>query len=81
VTNDGSVLVDAAVEGVGLACVFEDMVSGLVSAKRLVRVLDGYCPHIPGYFLYYPSRLNLAPKLKVLIDFLKKGRGRGKKYA
>ena len=79
VTNDGSVLVDAAVEGIGLAYVFEDMVSRLVSEKRLVRVLDGYCPRIPGYFLYYPSRLNLAPKLKVLIDFLKKGRGRDKK--
>lgn len=79
VTNDGSVLVDAAVAGVGLAYVFEDMVSGLVSEKRLVRVLDGYCPTIPGYFLYYPSRLNLAPKLAVLVDFLKRGRGRGKK--
>jgi DNA-binding transcriptional LysR family regulator len=79
VTNDGSVLVDAAVEGVGLAYVFEDMVSGLVSEKRLVRVLDGYCPHIPGYFLYYPSRLNVAPKLAVLIDFLKMARGRDKK--
>ena len=71
-TNDGAVLVDAAAEGVGLAYVFENMVSALVSEKRLVRVLDKYCPQIPGYFLYYPSRLNLAPKLKVLIDFLGK---------
>jgi DNA-binding transcriptional LysR family regulator len=72
VTNDGAVLVDAASEGIGLAYVFENMVTALVSEKRLVRVLDKYCPQIPGYFLYYPSRLNLAPKLKVLIDFLKK---------
>ena len=75
VTNDGAVLVDAAAEGIGLAYVFENMVSALVSEKRLVRVLDKYCPQIPGYFLYYPSRLNLAPKLKVLIDFLKKSEG------
>ena len=71
VTNDGAVLVDAAVEGLGLVYVFENMVSALVAKKRLVRVLDKYCPRIPGYFLYYPSRLNLAPKLKVLIDFLR----------
>ncbi len=75
-TNDGAVLVDAAVEGLGLAYVFENMVAKLVTEKRLVRVLDRYCPEIPGYFLYYPSRLNLAPKLKALIDFLK-GSGRG----
>ncbi|MBN8612095.1 MAG: LysR family transcriptional regulator [Deltaproteobacteria bacterium] len=78
VTNDGSVLVDAAVEGVGLAYVFEDMVSELVSERRLVRVLDKYCPQIPGYFLYYPSRQNLAPKVQVLVDFLKKARPRGR---
>jgi len=75
VTNDGAVLVDAAAEGIGLAYVFENMVSALVSEKRLVRVLHKYCPQIPGYFLYYPSRLNLAPKLEVLIDFLKKSDG------
>ena len=40
--------------------------------RGLQLLLDKYCPQIPGYFLYYPSRLNLAPKLKVLIDFLKK---------
>ena len=39
--------------------------------RRLVRVLDRYRPQIPGYFLYYPSRLNLAPKLKVLVDSLR----------
>lgn len=73
VTNDGAVLVDAAVEGVGLAYVFEDMVRALVAEQRLVRVLDGYCPSIPGYFLYYPSRANVPPKLKVLIEFLRHG--------
>jgi DNA-binding transcriptional LysR family regulator len=78
VTNDGAVLVDAAVEGVGVACVFEDMVSALVAEKRLVRVLDKYCPQIPGYFLYYPSRLNLAPKLKALVELLKNGEARRK---
>ena len=74
-TNDGAVLVDAAAEGIGLAYVFENMVSALLSEKRLVRVLDKYCPQIPGYFLYYPSRLNLAPKLVVLIDFFKRSEG------
>jgi DNA-binding transcriptional LysR family regulator len=71
VTNDGAVLVDAAVEGLGLAYVFESMVRELISRKRLVRVLEKYSPQIPGYFLYYPSRVNLAPKLKALVDFLK----------
>ena len=32
-------------------------------------------PQIPGYFLYYPSRTNLAPKLKALVDFLRSDQG------
>jgi len=77
VTNDGAVLVDAALDGLGLAYLFENMVRAHVAEKRLVRVLDKFCPQIPGYFLYYPSRVNLAPKLKALVDFLKRGTRRG----
>ncbi len=72
-TNDGAVLVDAAVEGLGLAYIFESMVKQLISRRRLVPVLQEYCPRISGYFLYYPSRVNLAPKLKALSDFLRSG--------
>lgn len=73
VTNDGAVLVDAAGDGLGLAYVFENMVTHLVCEKRLVRVLDEYCPVVPGYFLYYPSRAHVPPKLRAFIDFLKNG--------
>src|SRR6185295_351658 len=62
VTNDGAVLVDAAADGLGLAYVFERMVRQAVAEKRLVRVLDKYCPQIQGYFLYYPGRVNVATK-------------------
>jgi DNA-binding transcriptional LysR family regulator len=75
-TNDGAVLVDAALDGLGVAYVFENMIAQHVTKKRLVRVLDKYCPKFPGYFLYYPSRVNIAPKLKALVDFLKSGQGR-----
>jgi DNA-binding transcriptional LysR family regulator len=54
-----------------VAYVFETMVGEFVARRRLVRVLEEYCPQIPGYFLYYPSRVNLAPRLKALVDFLR----------
>jgi DNA-binding transcriptional LysR family regulator len=70
-------MVDAAVDGLGLAFVPENRVQKQVAERRLVRVLEPHCPVLPGFFLYYPSRTHLAPKLKALIDFLKKGRRRG----
>jgi DNA-binding transcriptional LysR family regulator len=69
--NDLDALVGAALRGVGLAYILESCVREHIEAGELVRVLDAFCPPFPGLFLYYPSRVNLAPKLQVLVDFLK----------
>jgi DNA-binding transcriptional LysR family regulator len=44
----------------GLAYTFEHFVSDHIEAGRLVRVLDSWCPPLPGYHLYYPSRRKSA---------------------
>ncbi len=69
--NDGHLMVRAAVDGLGLAHVLESMVEQELAEKRLIRVLADFCPPFPGYFLYYPSRTHLAPKLRALVDFLR----------
>ncbi len=69
--NDGQFMVRAAVDGVGLAHVLESMVEKELAERRLVRVLADHCPPFPGYFLYYPSRKHVAPKLRALVDFLR----------
>ncbi|KFE70766.1 LysR family transcriptional regulator [Hyalangium minutum] len=74
VLDDAELWVDTAVSGLGLAFVPENRVRKLLAEKRLVRVLEPYCPTLPGFFLYYPSRTHVAPKLKALIDFLKVSR-------
>jgi hypothetical protein len=33
--------------------------------------LEEFCPHFPGFFLYYPSRRNMAPKLRALVEHLR----------
>jgi DNA-binding transcriptional LysR family regulator len=71
VANDGALMVRAAEAGLGLANVLESMVEEELREKRLVRVLAPYCPPFPGYFLYYPSRAHLAPKLRALVDLLR----------
>jgi DNA-binding transcriptional LysR family regulator len=81
VANDAAVILRAAMSGLGIAYMMESTVRPLLADKRLVRVLDAYCPPFPGYFLYYPSRSNVAPKLQVLVDFLKKRKaGRSRSY-
>jgi DNA-binding transcriptional LysR family regulator len=69
--NDGDLMLRAALDGLGLALLLEPSVRDHVAARRLVRVLDRFCAPFPGFFLYYPSRAHVPPKLQALIDFLK----------
>jgi DNA-binding transcriptional LysR family regulator len=72
VCNDADLMVRAALDGLGLAYLLEASVRSEMADKRLLRVLDAFCAPFPGFFLYYPSRSLLSPKLRALVDFLKK---------
>nr|WP_277605134.1 LysR family transcriptional regulator [Aeromonas sp. MR16] len=65
--------IEAAEEGLGLACVPEDMVQGALGAGTLVQVLADWCPTFAGYHLYYPSRKQHTPAFALLIEALRHG--------
>jgi DNA-binding transcriptional LysR family regulator len=71
IVNDAGIMVTAAIEGFGLAFLFEDQVAGEIEEGRLVRVLADWCPPFPGYHLYYPSRRQLTPAFKLLVEALR----------
>ena len=67
--NDQDLMLQAALDGTGLAFVFEAQAAELIKQKKLVRVLADWCPAYPGFFLYYPSRRQLPAVLRAFIDF------------
>jgi DNA-binding transcriptional LysR family regulator len=67
--NDQDLMVDAALDGTGLAYVFEVQVAELIKQGRLVRVLADWCPAYPGFYLYYPNRRQLPAALRAFIDY------------
>jgi len=69
--NVSSLAVEAALAGLGLAYVMEDLVQPMVAAGALVRVLEDWCPPFPGYHLYYPSRRQQSPAFAVIVDALR----------
>jgi DNA-binding transcriptional LysR family regulator len=71
IANDMPTMLDAAVEGLGLAQVPEPIAANLVTAGKLVHVLKPFAPMAPGVFLYYPSRHQMMPKLRAFIDHVK----------
>lgn len=71
VFNDASLILQAALDGLGLAYVYEDEAREHIAAGRLVRVLEPWCVPFPGYYLYYPSRRQTPPALAALIEALR----------
>ena len=73
-TNDMALMIKLAVAGAGITCGLEESFRPWIARGELVTVLGDYCPPFPGFYLYYPSRRNLAPKLRALVDHLQRFR-------
>ena len=54
--NDEATMVAAALDGVGIAYVPEDMVAADLENGALALLLDDWSPRFAGYHIYYPSR-------------------------
>jgi DNA-binding transcriptional LysR family regulator len=68
-------MAEAAVGGLGVAYVPERTARPYLDAGKLVRLLDDWCPWIPGLFLYYPGHRHVPPGLRAFIDVLKASEG------
>lgn len=73
VFNDTDLMRASAIAGLGIAYLYEDDAEEDIKAGRLVRILEDWCPLLPGYFLYHPSRRQTPPALTALIAALRKG--------
>jgi DNA-binding transcriptional LysR family regulator len=70
ILDDLDLVIQAALDGAGLAWVAEDRVAEHLASGALVRVLEDWCPPFPGFFLYYPSRKQQPAALAALIETL-----------
>jgi len=64
-------MLNAALEGLGLAYVTEDLARSHIAKSRLRRVLADWCPPYTGYHLYYPSRRQPTSAFALLVDTLR----------
>lgn len=71
VFNNIAMRLDAALNGLGLAYMPEDLVQPHIAGGRLLRVLADWCPSFPGYHLYYPSRRQSSSAFALLRDTLR----------
>ncbi|QWA11299.1 LysR family transcriptional regulator [Sodalis ligni] len=71
IVNDRNLLIEFALQGLGLAFVSDYEVRHHYAAGRLESVLREYIPSDSGVFLYFPQRSQTQPKLRAFIDMAK----------
>ncbi len=69
--NTVHLLTQAALDGVGLAFLPEDVFLPYLADDKLERVLEDWCVPFPGYHLYYPNRRNHTPAFQLVVEHLR----------
>ncbi|WP_433696402.1 LysR family transcriptional regulator [Paraburkholderia phenoliruptrix] len=69
--DDPDMILAAAVDGQGVACLIEDHAAPMIRDGRLVRLLEDWCSAFSGYHLYYPTRKNNSAAFRLLVDRLR----------
>lgn len=69
--NGVSQLLNAALSGMGLAFMLEDLAREPIDRGLLKPVLEDWWPTFSGYHLYYPSRRQPSPAFSLLVDALR----------
>lgn len=64
-------VLDAALSGVGLGFVPEEIADSHIRAGRLIPALQDWCAYWDGFYLYYPSRRQSSPAFVALVDALR----------
>ena len=68
--NNGDILIDAAIEGLGVIVQPTFLVGDALRSKQLVRILPDWQADEYSVFAVYPHRQFLPPKVRSFIDFL-----------
>lgn len=70
-TNDLRLMLRLALAGAGITFAPEDCLRAHFDDGSLVPLLEAFLPSFPGFFLYFPQRRNMVPKLRALIDHVR----------
>jgi len=69
--NNTFLMLQAALDGMGVAFVPLDIMQPYIDEGRLVPLLQDWWPTFPGYHLYYANRRQIAPALALVIAALR----------
>ncbi|MGJ4946237.1 LysR family transcriptional regulator [Bradyrhizobium sp. HKCCYLS1011] len=69
--NNSYEMIDAALDGYGIAYLPENIVQQHIASGQLILTLDEWSPTFDGYYIYYPSRRQNSPAFRIIVDALR----------
>lgn len=75
-TNDMLLMTRMALAGGGVTFGMEETFTPYIERGELITMLDEWLPPFAGFYLYYPSRRTVTPRLRALIDHVRDYRAR-----
>jgi DNA-binding transcriptional LysR family regulator len=76
-TNDLRLMLRVATAGGGITFATRDCMRDHFDSGALVPLLEDYLPPFAGFYLYFPQRKHMAPKLRALVDHVRQWRVAG----
>ena len=73
-TNDLRLMLRVALAGGGITFAPRDCMREHFDSGALVPLLTDYLPPFAGFYLYFPQRKHMAPKLRALVDHVRRWR-------
>lgn len=73
-TNDLRLMLRVALAGGGITFAPRDCMRDHFDSGALVPLLEDYLPPFAGFYLYFPQRKHMAPKLRALVDHVRQWR-------
>lgn len=70
-TNDMLLMIRVALAGGGITFGMEETFLPYIERGELITMLDDWLPPFAGFYLYYPSRHTVTPKLRALMDHVR----------
>ena len=71
ILNEPALMLEGALEGLGIAYVLEHEAAPFLRMGRLVRLLEDWTSPFPGFFLYHASRQQVRPVLAAFLQTLR----------
>ena len=70
-TNDMRFMISSALNGAGVTFAMRQTFEPYIASGQLIALLEDYLPSFPGFFLFFPQRRNMAPKLRALVEHIR----------